>query len=335
MNEVPITRAAHVIEICDILREIGTPVTRELANAKLPATLEETPDALVNALYGMEFAKVCADKEGIEDFGWLTAKHFCRSQLNSELIGALQSEPTVKTRLEKLFELSALEDSHYRPCFGRNSDHVVVFADGGSAADFIGYDISEWVQIAVVLEPIRSIMGRVWCPDDVYFTSNFRMSDEARQSFPNTRFHMNASRTAISFPNHVLAASTNATGLGCAPQADLKPVPTSFSDVLQALMMPYLSENRMPIGEAADLMGTSTRGLQRKLADQGLRYSQLIETARFEMATELLKDPEIRLIDVAFAVGYEDQSNLGRCFRRMAGVSPGKYRNMQQAEVVS
>jgi transcriptional regulator GlxA family with amidase domain len=52
----------------------------------------------------------------------------------------------------------------------------------------------------------------------------------------------------------------------------------------------------------------------------------LIETTRFEMASEMLQDPDIQLIDVATTLGYENQSNFGRSFRRIAGISPGKYR---------
>jgi AraC-like DNA-binding protein len=44
------------------------------------------------------------------------------------------------------------------------------------------------------------------------------------------------------------------------------------------------------------------------------------------MASEMLQDPDIQLIDVAMTLGYENQSNFGRSFRRIAGISPGKYR---------
>jgi len=70
----------------------------------------------------------------------------------------------------------------------------------------------------------------------------------------------------------------------------------------------------------------SRRSLQRKLQQAGSNNSELIETTRFEMATEMLKNPDIRIIDVAMTLGYEDQSNFGRCFRRTAGSGPSKYR---------
>ena len=68
------------------------------------------------------------------------------------------------------------------------------------------------------------------------------------------------------------------------------------------------------------------RSLQRKLQQAGTSFSELIETTRFEMAAEMLVDSDTPLIDVAMTLGYENQSNFGRSFRRIAGISPGKYR---------
>jgi transcriptional regulator GlxA family with amidase domain len=76
----------------------------------------------------------------------------------------------------------------------------------------------------------------------------------------------------------------------------------------------------------AEILDVSPRSLQRNLQQAGTSFSDLIETTRFEMAVEILAASDARLIDVAMTLGYENQSNFGRCFRRVAGISPGKYR---------
>ena len=68
------------------------------------------------------------------------------------------------------------------------------------------------------------------------------------------------------------------------------------------------------------------RTLQCGLAQSGLSYSRLIQEARFEAAVYLLGDPDMKIIDVAYATGYEDPSNFARAFRQLAGVSPQEYR---------
>jgi len=76
----------------------------------------------------------------------------------------------------------------------------------------------------------------------------------------------------------------------------------------------------------AEILDVSPRSLQRQLQQAGTSFSDLIETTRFEMTTEILAASDTSLIDVAMTLGYENQSNFGRSFRRVAGISPGKFR---------
>jgi AraC-like DNA-binding protein len=59
-----------------------------------------------------------------------------------------------------------------------------------------------------------------------------------------------------------------------------------------------------------------------------------LDQVRFERARKLLADRRACIIDVAFELGYTDQSNFSRAFRRWAGISPGAYRQalMQEGE---
>lgn len=43
-RQVPIVRAAHLIDYIDVLRDLGTPVERDLERSRLPPVIEYTPD---------------------------------------------------------------------------------------------------------------------------------------------------------------------------------------------------------------------------------------------------------------------------------------------------
>jgi len=58
----------------------------------------------------------------------------------------------------------------------------------------------------------------------------------------------------------------------------------------------------------------------------GLTYGTLIDEVRFAEAKKLLKKPGTRIEDVAISVGFDDQSNFTRMFRRVDGLSPGEFR---------
>ena len=88
----------------------------------------------------------------------------------------------------------------------------------------------------------------------------------------------------------------------------------------------YLNEESTDINATAELVGVSARTLQRRLAKEGLGYSQLVDKARFKNSISLLQDKNNKLIDIAYDLGYSDPSHFSRAFKRWAGISPREFR---------
>ncbi len=74
MRPIILFRAAHLALYTEVLREIGTPVERELAAAGLPTVLAEKPDSYVPLLLAIDFLHMMEQKEGIEDLGFLASR---------------------------------------------------------------------------------------------------------------------------------------------------------------------------------------------------------------------------------------------------------------------
>lgn len=55
-------------------------------------------------------------------------------------------------------------------------------------------------------------------------------------------------------------------------------------------------------------------------------FNNYLNHIRIEMSKKLLMDDSIVLVDVSNLVGYEDQSYFSKVFKKMTGVSPGKFR---------
>ena len=73
--------------------------------------------------------------------------------------------------------------------------------------------------------------------------------------------------------------------------------------------------------DVARRLGVSERSLDRLLAREGVRFSELTETRRLELAKSLLLAG--RTVDeAAERIGYSDARAFRRAFKRMAGVSP-------------
>ena len=75
----------------------------------------------------------------------------------------------------------------------------------------------------------------------------------------------------------------------------------------------------------AQQLGFSVRTLQRELSDRGLDWSRLLEQVRLNHAATSLAD-ELPICEIAHSLGYTDQANFGRAFRRWTGTTPNSYR---------
>ena len=70
----------------------------------------------------------------------------------------------------------------------------------------------------------------------------------------------------------------------------------------------------------------SSRSLQRKLADEGSSYTQLLTETRQGLARSYLADPRSSVSEIAYLLGFSDTSSFTRAFKRWEGVSPSDYR---------
>jgi AraC-like DNA-binding protein len=96
------------------------------------------------------------------------------------------------------------------------------------------------------------------------------------------------------------------------------------SDVRQAILE-ALPENPSA-DEVARSLHLSTRTLQRKLAGAGASFSEVSEGVRSELAKEYLSDRGVRISEVAFLLGFSEQSSFNRAFRRWTGQPPRRWR---------
>ena len=81
-----------------------------------------------------------------------------------------------------------------------------------------------------------------------------------------------------------------------------------------------------PIRQLAAAAGMSREGFTRRFAERhGMPPQAFRRIGRLNRARALLRAGE-GIAAAAAAAGFADQSHLGRCFRRVFGVTPGRYR---------
>jgi AraC-like DNA-binding protein len=66
--------------------------------------------------------------------------------------------------------------------------------------------------------------------------------------------------------------------------------------------------------------------LQRQLVSEGTSYRQILESTRQSLAEKYLRSNDFSQAEIAFMLGFTDQSNFARAFKRWTGMSPGEFR---------
>lgn len=80
------------------------------------------------------------------------------------------------------------------------------------------------------------------------------------------------------------------------------------------------------LAAAAQELDISPRTLIRRLKAKGLRYRDLVDEARAELAGWRLAHTSNPIEQIAVELGYGDPSNFSRTFRRWRGVTPSDFR---------
>jgi len=121
------------------------------------------------------------------------------------------------------------------------------------------------------------------------------------------------------FARH-LAASANALKLA-ETQSDSAAVGQAKSHI-----QTHVGDD-LSLGTVAKVVNTSASHFSYKFKQAtGINFSEYVSLTRVEKARNLLENPNLRVSEIAFAVGFQSLSQFNRTFKRVTGQVPGSYR---------
>ena len=78
--------------------------------------------------------------------------------------------------------------------------------------------------------------------------------------------------------------------------------------------------------EIASELAVSMRTLQLRLSEEGTSYSEILSFARADLAKEFLKHGDVRNDEIAYLLGYSEESVFSRSFKKWTGRTPTEFR---------
>ncbi len=93
----------------------------------------------------------------------------------------------------------------------------------------------------------------------------------------------------------------------------------------------YIEQNyphKLTLSEVAEKTYVSQWHLSKLLnRNLGQNFSEILNNIRMKEAQKLLRDPSLRIGDVAEKVGFVDMAHFSRVFKKSIGISANEYRN--------
>ena len=334
MKPIPCYRATHLRPYLEFLRGVGAPVERGLRQAKLPTMLNEGDDLYLPLFPSNAFLVGMSRQEGIDEMPLRALRQIRITDLSESFVAAAFHSPTLKVALASFRELVHLEDPYvdFWICPGETTVKLCILNRLSMDPQALRHE--DWIENLVLVAIVQAFAGPTWQPKEMAFRSNFPFGQFAMVQLPNTRFLINQESAGIIVPRKLLSlpplARPDAAGAQGTPDSaqGLNGALTwDFPSSLRKVLAAYLGDGGPSVQLAAELAGTSVRTLQRRLGQFNTNFSELVQHTRFEAAAKLLRDTELKTLDIAYELGYEDPSHFARAFRRITGISPREFRS--------
>jgi AraC-like DNA-binding protein len=78
--------------------------------------------------------------------------------------------------------------------------------------------------------------------------------------------------------------------------------------------------------KVAAMLRIHRRTLDRHLLEHGVRYGELLESVKADVARQLLRDTDLQVQRIAEALHFSSAANFATAFRRWAAMTPSEYR---------
>ncbi len=102
-------------------------------------------------------------------------------------------------------------------------------------------------------------------------------------------------------------------------------VPDSTAAKVRALLLKAMPSGEFDQDVIAKSLNQSPSTLQRRLRKEGTTYQGLLDATRRDLAFDYLRQGRDSLADIAFLLGFTDQANFTRAFRRWTGRTPREF----------
>jgi AraC-like DNA-binding protein len=332
---IALMRVAGLKPFVAFLGREHVPVAGLLARSKISPEVFERPESLVPVLQVVRLMEDAAIVRGLDDLGARAG-----ATIPVDALGIFGRQivlaGVLRTAIETLIRVAPAFDSGGRFWLRRDGDRAWLchqFRDRLA----VTYRQADQYWLMFALNVVRLAAGPSWRPDAVRFESPRASGLDHANIFSGAQVACEQHESAIGFPTSLLDRPLAPPRVGhradSSDDIDRWSATAPAGEFVESILQLVASQTSLScprIDAVADAVGIAVRTLQRRLADAGTTYDQVLARVRFRTAAHLLTSSDATVLDVALDVGYSDHAHFTRAFRRWTGVPPREFRQAHQ-----
>ncbi|MFM2590171.1 helix-turn-helix domain-containing protein [Vibrio sp. TBV020] len=314
----------HVDFFVSLFKEIDDNIYTLLRQAQIPNDINTSqadyrflPETTLKNLM-----QILASKTSNEDFGvliWST----CKNVYIPEFVKQLTQCNTLKEALDEFGSILKTQSTNAN-VYTQHAGGKWWLVREKAGADEIWFKYAEMFSVVFMCELVKNLTDDQWRPTEIGIQSpeseEFSNLPELKQAI----FFTERPVTALYIPDEIMLAPISLPSIS---HKDREQAPNlDFLSSFKLAIKPYLSMGKLPIKIAAEILNLNVRTIQRRLAREGVTYSDIIEEMVLEQMTELLKCDTLPITMIATKMGYSDSAHFTRAFKRLMNMTPREYR---------
>ena len=323
-------RSALMVKYSEIARTLGVDPERMIQHVGADRSCIVSPDLhvpepwLANVLDSTEKASSChavgllmAEAWRLSDFGPISL--------------LLQHQPTLRHALGQLETYRHLLSESVAVYVEELDDIAIVHQKLITERADPGRQPVE-LSIGALLSLMKSILGGAWKPRCVHFSHGAPASLHIHHRVFGTRVEFDCDFNGITLdrqdldrPNPLGDVNLSRYAKEFLDQHPLGRQVCAASNVRRAIHL-LLPQGRSSIDQIGQQLGMSSRTLQRRLEQEGVEFSSLMNDVRRGLAGRYLGDHRYPVSQVAMLLGFSEISTFSRWFSGQFGKPPTRWR---------
>jgi AraC-like DNA-binding protein len=329
-----LVRGASLTGFPELARASGLDPHQLLAAVNLPAACLETPEMMIPAGAVGRLLELAANASRIESFGLRLAETRRLSNLGAIALVA-REEPTGRRAIEAVARYMRLINSGAVLRLDQADDTATIRIVATGRRPSQGRQATE-LNVGVAFNLLKSLLGPGWRPQEVCFMHHPPHSLALHQKVFGIRPAFGKDF------NGIVCEADDLDRLRPGSDAALTHAVRRHLDERLASQVGTLTDKvretvavMLPLGDhsldrVATQLGLEPRTMQRRLADDGKRFSELVDQVRGGLALQYLADQQRPLDNVAMLLGFSELSAFSRWFKATFGRNASAYRKLSR-----